>query len=159
MYEVTSACEGSVTNATDIKNLQALKREQASDRISWPRMKAGGGSALDWFYQELKVPYAYQIKLRDTGSYGFLLPSKNIVPTGREALGAVEYLGQYLLGNKGIENSEGARGVNDVEISSPQEEFSAPERYEFATEHSYGEESNLEENEVANWELRRRRRR
>lgn len=89
IYSVTAACEERV--------------EQNQDRKFWPRMESGGGSALDWFYHELKVKYSYQIKLRDTGSYGFLLPSKNIVPTGKEALSAIKYVGHFLLGNKGIE--------------------------------------------------------
>ncbi|KAL8855045.1 MAG: hypothetical protein Q9221_000242 [Calogaya cf. arnoldii] len=95
-YTVTAACEGSVES----KNQKRKK--------FWPRIESGGGSALDWFYHELKVKYSYQIKLRDTGSYGFLLPSKNIVPTGLEAFNAIKYMGHFLLGNKGIEVEEGS---------------------------------------------------
>ena len=51
----------------------------------------------------IKVKYAYQIKLRDTGTYGFLLPNHHIVPTGTEAFEAVLGLGRWLLGNHGIE--------------------------------------------------------
>lgn len=101
-YGVTSACEGSVS----VKNGQDMaggEQEAKSDKAVWPRMETGGGSALDWFYHDIKVRYAFQIKMRDTGNYGYLLPSKNIVPTGKEALSAVHYLGEFLLGNKGIE--------------------------------------------------------
>ncbi|KAL8697139.1 MAG: hypothetical protein Q9224_002450, partial [Gallowayella concinna] len=52
-YGVTAACDGSVET----------KREE---KKFWSRMESGGGSALDWFYHELKVKYSYQIKLRDT---------------------------------------------------------------------------------------------
>lgn len=114
-YTVTSACEGAVA-----------RTYSASDTL--PRVEAGGGSAIDWFYREfchprqvinlwvlsngvltfssadeLQARYSYQIKLRDTGSYGFLLPSENIVPTGEEMLNALKYLGDFLLGNNGIE--------------------------------------------------------
>jgi extracellular matrix protein 14 len=89
-YTVSSACEGSIT-ATEMSKIQ-------------PRMDIGGGSALDWFYHELSVKFSYQIKLRDTGSYGFLLPKGNIVPTGQEAFNGVLNLARFLLGNNGIES-------------------------------------------------------
>ena len=94
-YGVTSACEGSVTS-----------KETQKDGAIWPRIESGGGSALDWFYHEMHVRHAFQIKLRDTGSYGFLLPKKYIVPSGREAYSAISYLGHYLSGNKGMEIME-----------------------------------------------------
>lgn len=52
---------------------------------------------------ELHARYSYQIKLRDTGSYGFLLPKEHIVPSGEEMLNALKYFGDFLLGNNGIE--------------------------------------------------------
>ncbi|KAK4127715.1 hypothetical protein N657DRAFT_612642 [Parathielavia appendiculata] len=82
-YTVNSACEGAVARSYS-----------ASDSLS--RVEAAGGAAIDWFYHELQARYSYQIKLRDTGSYGFLLPSDNIVPTGEEMLSALKYLGDYL---------------------------------------------------------------
>ena len=91
-YGVASACEGAVRSVN-----------AASSGFS--RMETGGGSAIDWFYHELRVRYSYQIKLRDTGGYGFLLPKENIVPTGEEAFNAVKYFGDFLLGNKGIEGN------------------------------------------------------
>lgn len=92
-YSVASACEGAVVGGVS-------------------RMETGGGSAIDWFYHEMKVRYSYQIKLRDTGSYGFLLPKENILPTGEEAFNAVKYFGDFLLGNKGIESVTAEESVN-----------------------------------------------
>jgi len=44
---------------------------------------ASGGS-LDFTLGELGIPYSYGMELRDTGSYGFLLPPAQIIPTGEE---------------------------------------------------------------------------
>lgn len=85
-YSFNSACEG-VTSS--------------EQRL---RVETGGGSAIDWFNHELRARYSYQIRLRDTGSYGFLLPRESIIPTGEEIFHAFRYLGDYLLGNNGIES-------------------------------------------------------
>jgi len=85
-YEVLPACEGNT----------AFASSKQGKREILPAVEARGGSALDWFYHELKVRWAYQIKLRDRGMYGFLLPKEHIVPTGKEILEAVMYFGGYL---------------------------------------------------------------
>ncbi|KAH7359635.1 putative metallocarboxypeptidase ECM14 [Pyrenochaeta sp. MPI-SDFR-AT-0127] len=92
-YKVTSACEGNVAFSSS---------NNKKDKIVFPRIESGGGSALDYFYHELKVKYSYQIKLRDTGSYGFLLPKENIIPTGEEMLDALLYFGRFMLGQVGM---------------------------------------------------------
>ena len=91
-YSVTSACEGTAMATA----------AQKGDQL-WNRVESGGGSAIDWFYHELGAHFSYQIKLRDTGSYGFLLPKEYIIPTGEEVFNAMKYFGDYLLGNNGIE--------------------------------------------------------
>jgi len=44
---------------------------------------ASGGS-MDWALGEAGIPYSYGMELRDTGSYGFVLPPEQIIPTGEE---------------------------------------------------------------------------
>ena len=154
-YGVTSACEGSVTVPYNKKDC-AGRKQHSDERILWPRIETGGGSALDWFYHELRVPYAYQIKLRDTGSYGFLLPSKNIVPTGKEAFHAVEHFGQFLMGNKGIEVEGHEEEAAARRSSFNRGDKTVEDNQEMVDE---GLEDVEEEKEGSwNWELRRRRR-
>jgi murein tripeptide amidase MpaA len=42
------------------------------------------GSSADWGYDVPGVKYSYGIELRDTGTYGFLLPANQIRPQGEE---------------------------------------------------------------------------
>lgn len=41
------------------------------------------GTTVDWAYEN-GVKYSYTFELRDTGRYGFLLPSSQIIPTATE---------------------------------------------------------------------------
>ncbi|KAF2736276.1 hypothetical protein EJ04DRAFT_433493 [Polyplosphaeria fusca] len=97
-YKVSPACQGNVAASTDPKD--------KNGKLILPRIESSGGSALDFFYHEMKVKYSYQIKLRDTGSYGFLLPRDNIIPTGKELLDALLYLGRFMLGEVGFDVEE-----------------------------------------------------
>jgi extracellular matrix protein 14 len=132
-YGVASACEGAVAS-------------RSKGGVGASRMETGGGSAIDWFYHEMRVRYSYQIKLRDTGSYGFLLPSDNIVPTGEEAFNALKYFGDFLLGNKGIESKlfeELHQPAVELEAEKPASEDAGEVDYQV---------------DDVNWELRRKRR-
>ena len=132
-YGVASACEGAVSS-------------RVKGAVATSRMETGGGSAIDWFYHEMHVRYSYQIKLRDTGSYGFLLPSDNIIPTGEEAYNAIKYFGDFLLSNKGIETNL----LDELHKGSPLDPVVPSEQ---ATQEDIEEDTDEE-----NWELRRRRR-
>lgn len=118
-YTVASACEGAV-----------LAEDTSEDDGSISRLEAGGGSAIDWFYHEMHAHFSYQIKLRDTGSYGFLLPKEEIIPTGEEVFDAMKYVGDYLLGNNGIErlsklSQEPQEAMIGAEFGEPEEEEEA----------------------------------
>jgi len=47
------------------------------------------GSSADYGYDVGKVVYSYGVELRDTGTYGFLLPANQIRPQGEEIWAAV----------------------------------------------------------------------
>ncbi|KAI9890828.1 MAG: putative metallocarboxypeptidase ecm14 [Vezdaea aestivalis] len=117
-YSITSACRGGVVPSGLPKD-QTKKKPKSGAGRSMPAMESGGGSALDWFYARQNVRYAYQLKLRDQGSYGFLLPREHIIPTGREVFAAVKYLGDFLMGNKGIENTHGKDGGGERKQERP----------------------------------------
>jgi extracellular matrix protein 14 len=111
-YTVHAACEANV--AMTNTGPQQL-----------PRLENGGGSPLDWFYEELKVKYTYQIKLRDAGTYGFLLPKEQIVPTGHEVLESIRFLADFLLDKIGrLAEGELAKLHPDPE-NPPKEQESA----------------------------------
>ncbi|XP_011693532.1 PREDICTED: carboxypeptidase B-like [Wasmannia auropunctata] len=57
---------------------------------------AAGGSD-DWAKAVLKIKYAYTVELRDTGRYGFMLPSRYITSTAKEALAFVNTLTKTIL--------------------------------------------------------------
>ena len=149
-YQVTSACEG---NVAMVRNPRSKKQE----KVILPRIEPSGGSALDWFYHELKVRYTYQIKLRDTGSYGFLLPKENIVPTGREMLSAVLYLGRFLQGQVGLSFEESVWEA-DGEVNG-EESVKVEKELEDEEVRRKVEDENDDSDDDAWFELRRRRRR
>ncbi|KAI5208653.1 hypothetical protein E4T39_01418 [Aureobasidium subglaciale] len=134
-YQSAPACEGNVGYVA------------TGDRQVFPRFETGGGSFLDWFYHDLKVKYTYQIKLRDRGTYGFLLPRDHIVPTGKEVLDAVIYFGKFLGGQLDFAAEE----EHQAEHKQPVQQSQVPEAFE-------GAEYVDEDEDDAMWELRRRRR-
>ncbi|CCE63686.1 hypothetical protein TPHA_0F02040 [Tetrapisispora phaffii CBS 4417] len=56
----------------------------------------GAGSALDYMYHH-RAHWAFQLKLRDTGRHGFLLPSDQITPVGKETYAAIRYFCDFVL--------------------------------------------------------------
>ena len=63
----------------------ALTHEKTYEVGDWyTLLYDSSGVASDWAYGSLGVVYSYTIELRDTGTFGFLLPSDQIIPTGQE---------------------------------------------------------------------------
>jgi len=53
-----------------------------------PTLYLAAGNAVDWAYGA-RDALAYTIELRDTGTFGFILPPDQIIPTGQENFAAV----------------------------------------------------------------------
>ena len=140
-YNVESACEGDI----------AFQSQTKQNRF---QIETQGGSALDFFYHDLEVKLAFQIKLRDTGTYGFLLPRTHILPTGQEAYEGVVGLGRWMLGNHGIENLNSSDSIWGRDEHTTAEEADSNEEGEGS---SLGRESDYDDDDWV-FELRRRRR-
>ncbi|KAI8846903.1 hypothetical protein BC829DRAFT_397742 [Chytridium lagenaria] len=55
------------------------------------------GSSVDWAYVIGNVSFPYGLELRDTGFYGFMLPAKQIIPSGEEMFAAIQALALFIL--------------------------------------------------------------
>lgn len=47
------------------------------------------GGSVDWVKGTYHTRYTYTYTLRDTGDFGFLLPTEQIMPTGEETLDSI----------------------------------------------------------------------
>lgn len=50
------------------------------------------GTSVDYAYDVNKIKYSFAAELRDTGTYGFILPPDQILPTAEESWEGVRYL-------------------------------------------------------------------
>ncbi|CAG0886880.1 unnamed protein product [Darwinula stevensoni] len=53
------------------------------------------GPSDDWAKGAAGIKYAYTIELRDTGTFGFLLPPEQIIPTGEETWAAIMAVARF----------------------------------------------------------------
>ena len=57
------------------------------------------GASRDWAY-DTGVKLSYTIELRDNGTYGFVLPADQIIPTGQELTKALKSMIEYAVLNR-----------------------------------------------------------
>ncbi|KAL1677460.1 hypothetical protein EV122DRAFT_214135 [Schizophyllum commune] len=55
-----------------------------------------GGNIMDYMYKREGIKYSYSLHLRDTGTYGFLIPPEWIRPVGEETAQLVTYLAHFV---------------------------------------------------------------
>lgn len=70
--------------------------QSCKDRDADINPVGGSGSLLDYMYDK-GAHWSYQIKLRDTGNHGFLLPPGYIQPVGREGSRIIHSICNFLL--------------------------------------------------------------
>ncbi len=113
MYPFSSDCALQPADEEDLleASLGAIKAVKAVDGKAFTAGKicevyaVAGGNAVDWAYaaskdsngqQKAKVKWSFSIELRDGGTYGFLLPKKQIVPAASEASAALAYILSFI---------------------------------------------------------------
>ncbi|KAJ9586558.1 hypothetical protein L9F63_028399, partial [Diploptera punctata] len=88
----------------DLLNM-GRKAVEALSRVSGTQYKLGhstqllypaSGGSDDWAKGAAGIKYAYTVELRDDGTYGFLLPASEIVPTGRETFAAIKAIAKAI---------------------------------------------------------------
>jgi murein tripeptide amidase MpaA len=55
-----------------------------------PLVGPNSGGSIDYTYGALEIKYSYGVELRDTGTYGFILPENQIIPTAEENWAALK---------------------------------------------------------------------
>ena len=74
----------SVSVPSPSRSVASTTNAQRWDRVSPPLpADVADGTTTDWAYDN-GVKYSFTFELRDTGRYGFLLPSTQIIPTATE---------------------------------------------------------------------------
>ncbi|KAH8554888.1 hypothetical protein BGW37DRAFT_215498 [Umbelopsis sp. PMI_123] len=84
-----------------VKSLKRVHDKQFEIAPVCQSVSETSGDAIEWSYAKQHVKYSYEIQLRDTGSYGFLLPPSEILPSGEEMLSAIQNLALFIRSRDG----------------------------------------------------------
>ncbi|TRM65939.1 hypothetical protein BD626DRAFT_486289 [Schizophyllum amplum] len=60
------------------------------------------GNVMDYMYKRAGIKYSYSLHLRDTGTYGFLIPPEWIRPVGEETAQFVSYISHFVAREHGL---------------------------------------------------------
>ncbi|CUA68313.1 extracellular matrix protein 14 [Rhizoctonia solani] len=104
MYPYSYSCEQVAPHAENLieaaigatKALRETHGVPYTSGASCELLYPAPGNIIDWMYEDAKVKYSYSLMLRDTGTYGFLLPPRYIQPVGEETAAAVKSLAKFI---------------------------------------------------------------
>ncbi|KAG8735723.1 putative metallocarboxypeptidase ecm14 [Ceratobasidium sp. 414] len=104
MYPYSFSCDQIPPHAEDIieaalgatKSLRETHNVPYTSGASCELLYPAPGNIIDWMYGDAKVKYSYSLMLRDTGTYGFMLPPRWIQPVGEETAAAVQSLVKFI---------------------------------------------------------------
>ncbi|CAE6443909.1 unnamed protein product [Rhizoctonia solani] len=104
MYPYSYSCEHVAPHAENLieaaigatKALRETHGVPYTSGASCELLYPAPGNIIDWTYEEAGVKYSYSLMLRDTGTYGFLLPPRYIQPVGEETAAAVNSLTKFI---------------------------------------------------------------
>ncbi|CAE6462383.1 unnamed protein product [Rhizoctonia solani] len=104
MYPYSYSCEHVAPHAENLieaalgatKALRETHGVPYTSGASCELLYPAPGNIIDWMYGEAGVKYSYSLMLRDTGTYGFLLPPRYIQPVGEETAAAVKSLAKFI---------------------------------------------------------------
>jgi len=99
IYDYTP--DRTVQNQLGAQAVAALRSWYGTNYVYGPiseTLYTASGGSVDWAYGYLGVVYSYTPELRDTGSYGFLLPASQIQPSGEETNAALVVWARRCLG-------------------------------------------------------------
>ncbi|GAC95726.1 zinc carboxypeptidase A [Pseudozyma hubeiensis SY62] len=115
MYPFSYDCSQPVADEEDLLEL-ALGAVSAVKKVHGRQFSAGkvcavyaegGGNSIDWSYassepvpgteaEKRRVKWSFSVELRDGGTYGFLLPPKQIIPAGEEVSAGLRYMLDFI---------------------------------------------------------------
>ncbi|CAG0885786.1 unnamed protein product [Cyprideis torosa] len=88
------------------------------------------GTSMDWAKDKLGVKHSYTFELRDTGRYGFLLPTEQIEPTSKETFEGLkrmfELLDEEVNLGRSIYPEHLSLSRADVKVSDPDRRYPPP---------------------------------
>lgn len=100
MYPYGYTCSGAVPNSAKFASLTkgaiaAVKAVHGTTFTGGPicnTIYQVSGDSVDYAFEVAKANYSMTVELRDTGTYGFVLPANQILPSAEEMWAGLKYL-------------------------------------------------------------------